>query len=698
MGHRDDDNLPTELMPPLDRFILGDELGAGGMGRVLRAVDSETGEVVAVKLVINADGDVEGERNEVALRFAREVRAASTLIHPNICRVVAWGRAPKTLYMAMELIDGPSVQQLHKAATRSLRKRLPLSLSVEIARQLCLALDHAHAHGVIHRDIKPANLMTTTAGVIKLVDFGIARSLHDEAITQTGALVGTPSYMSPEQVLGGTVDGRADQFAVGATLLTLVTGKMRFAGVEATGVLMKVACEPTPTLFEVAPEASPGLARTLARVTRLTADHRFATCADMARALEDSEEWRVFDSEAHARATVAAYLNDQDGVAAELELCLSDRHRARASRLADTGSVEAALLARRCASLLVAGDTLVAEPADTPAIVEALAAFAATPTSPGVLKRLADLYRANAHPRLAAAFLLRYLQERPQDSHASLQLDTIVDGAGPKSGPGVSKLSTRDIMAGVRTGGQMQPARNGDAQGRSGGQSSPPRPGSATAPGAVAARSSSSSSSDALAPRFAPLIMSDTSSEASPRVPPLVWALGAIMVAALAVLAFSRFVTSTVDTVQLAVSDNEAGLGRFETNNAVRRWHNALSEARGQSERGNHAGVVTAINVLLAQQPPAELAVEGMLLRASAREHLKDDVSARLDFEAFLRESAVNDPRRDAARDRLNAIYARLTPAPPHNPVAPMPAAPVVETATMVVPADAPPPLPPIEP
>ncbi len=698
MRHRDDDNLPTELLPPLDRFILGVELGAGGMGRVLRAVDSETGEVVAVKLVINADGDVEGERNEVALRFAREVRAASTLIHPNICRVVAWGRAPKTLYMAMELIDGPSVQQLHKAATRSSRKRLPLSLSVEIARQLCLALDHAHAHGVIHRDIKPANLMTTTAGVIKLVDFGIARSLHDEAITQTGALVGTPSYMSPEQVLGGTVDGRADQFAVGATLLTLVTGKMRFAGVEATSVLMKVACEPTPTLFEVAPEASPGLARTLARVTRLTADHRFASCADMARALEDSDEWRVFDSEAQARATVAAYLNDQDGVAADLEQRLHDRHRARSARLADTGSVEAALLARRCASLLVAGDTLVAEPEDTPAIVEALAAFAATPTSPGVLKRLADLYRANAHPRLAAAFLLRYLQERPQDSHASLQLDTIVDGAGPRSGPGASKLSTRDIMAGVRTGGQMQPARSGDAQGRSGGQPSPPRPGSATAPGAVAARSSSSSSSsDALAPRFAPLIMGDAS-DASPRVPPLVWAFGAIVVAALAVLAFSRFVTSTVDTVQLAVSDNEAGLGRFETNNAMRRWHNGLSEARGQSERGNHAAVVTAINALLAQQPPADLAVEGMLLRASAREHLKDDVSARLDFEAFLRESAVNDPRRDAARDRLNAIYARLTPTPPHNPVAPMPAAPVVETATMVVPADAPPPLPPIEP
>lgn len=701
------ENDQTEVTSPLDRFKLGAELGAGGMGRVVRGIDSATGEVVAVKLVQNEDTG--SERNEVALRFGREVRAAASLIHPNICRVVAWGRAPKLLYMAMELIDGPSVQDLHKAASKSPRKRLPLSLGVEIVRQLCLALDHAHQNGVIHRDIKPANLMLTSSGVVKLVDFGIARSLQDEAITQTGAIVGTPSYMSPEQVLGGTVDGRTDQFAAGTALFTLVTGRMRFAGVEPTSVLMKVAREPMPTLFETAPAASPGLARTLAKVTRLGADQRFATCADFARALEDSEEWRVFQDADDAGRALAAYQKDPERIADDLEQRLHDRHIARSNRLAEHGAAEAAQLSRRVAGLLVGGDTMVVEPIDTPAITDALGAFAATPTAPGVLKRLADLYRGNGHVRLSAAFLLRYLQERPQDSHALLQLDSLVDG--PNQGTG--RLSTRDIVAGVRTGGmQVKRPLPPPVQPRPPSSSSPSTasspastssPASSSSPRSTTSSSSSSSSTSrppalGLAPNVAPLVMHDGPTDSTTPRAALLWGAVVLVLIAGGIGVFKRFVSSSVDTVQMTVSDAEQHVGRFESNNAARRFDNALNEARGHSERGNHAGVVTVVNRLLAERPPAELVLEATLLRASAREHLNDDLSARLDYEAFLRESPINESRRAEVRRRLDALYARAPVPPSPNPNAPMPPALPPRVEGFVPVPDAPPPPPPIAP
>ena len=261
----------------LDRFKLGDELGAGGMGRVLRAVDTTNGAVVAVKLVHGSDASAgvadspsgsgvwqdNDAGQELRQRFLREVKTAAALHHPNICRVVGWGASKRELFMAMELIEGPSAQKLHR------RHRLPLALSVELVRQLCEGLDHAHHHGVIHRDIKPANIMVADSGVVKLVDFGIARAVGDETLTQTGALLGTPAYMSPEQVTGGVVDRKTDLFAAGATLLTLASGRMRFAGMEPTSILLKVSREPAPTLFEAAPQASPALARVVARATSL---------------------------------------------------------------------------------------------------------------------------------------------------------------------------------------------------------------------------------------------------------------------------------------------------------------------------------------------------------------------------------------------------------------------------------------------
>jgi hypothetical protein len=630
--------------PFLSRFALGDELGAGGMGRVLRATDMQSGDIVALKIVQNPGDDGDGN-NDVARRFTREVTTAARLDHENICRVVAFAHEHQQLFMAMELVDGPSLQRLHKM-------RLPLPLAVEVVRQLCLGLDYAHRHGVIHRDIKPANVMITTTGVVKLVDFGIARSIGDETLTQTGALLGTPAYMSPEQVTGGVVDGRTDLYAAGATLFTLAAGRMRFSGMEPTSILLRVSREPTPTLFEAAPHASPTLARIVARATTLSPRDRFATGADFASALERTDEWQVFGSTQAAQHTLARFLVDNEAVRVELGEALRDRHLARAEAARVRGATDAAVLAQRSAGLCTNDDTVLREPAPTPQLTEVLTALEATPTAPGLLKRAADLYRASGVPRLAAAYLLRYLQERPGDSVAANQLSILVDGA-PDSGhltqQPQQRLATRDIVAGINTGGAAAAAV---VQTRHRERGQPP--------------SGSTNTASTAGP--APVVIMTAGADDGARMPPLVWLLLGLGAATLAIVVFVRFVRTSVDTVQMTVSDNTEQIGRMETNNAERRRAQQLSKAQGLLERGQHQAVINTINELMAERPPNAVVLEAVLLRAASREALNDGVSARLDLELFLRESLVNDPRRPAAKERLDRLYAAIAPPPGAGP------------------------------
>jgi hypothetical protein len=631
----------TTPSPFLSRFVLGDELGAGGMGRVLRATDTHTGDVVALKIVQNPGDDGEGT-NDVARRFAREVSTAARLDHENICRVVAFAHEQQQLFLAMELVDGPSLQRLHKF-------RLPLPLAVEVVRQLCLGLDDAHRHGVVHRDIKPANIMVTTGGVVKLVDFGIARSVGDETLTQTGALLGTPAYMSPEQVTGGVVDGRTDLYAAGATLFTLAAGRMRFSGMEPTSILLRVSREPTPTLFEAAPHASPALARLVAKATALSSRDRYASCGEMAEALERTDEWQLFGSVAGARQALARFLVDGDALRLELGEALRDRHLARAQAASARGAVDAALLAQRSAGLCTDDDTVMREPPPTPQLTEVLTALEATPTAPGLLKRAADLYRAAGVPRLAAAYLLRYLQERPGDSVAATQLAILVDGTADNvQTQQPVRLSTRDIVAGINTGGG---AAGAVVQTRHRDRGQP-----ANSPAMASVTTSTGGP--------APIVVMTSSANVEARMPPLVWGLLGLGIATIAIVAFVRFVRTSVDTVQMTVSDNTEQIGRMETNNTERRRAQQLSKAQGLLERGQHQAVINTINELMAEQPPNAIVLDAVLLRAASREALNDGVSARLDLELFLRESLVNDPRRPAAKERLDRLYAAIALPP----------------------------------
>jgi len=207
----------------LGKYEIDGVLGRGAMGVVYKATDPHIERTVAIKTVRKdlLDADLAAQ---FMSRFRNEARAAGRLHHPNIIGIYEYGEHESVAYIAMEYVDGIGLREyLNRGA------RFDLQQIVAIAAQLLLALEFAHAQGVIHRDIKPANLILTSAGTLKVADFGIAR-IDSTSLTLTGMVMGTPSYMAPEQCRGLPVDGRADLFSTGVVLYELLTGTKPFAG------------------------------------------------------------------------------------------------------------------------------------------------------------------------------------------------------------------------------------------------------------------------------------------------------------------------------------------------------------------------------------------------------------------------------------------------------------------------------------
>jgi serine/threonine protein kinase len=206
------------------RYELLEELGRGAMGVVYRAHDPVIGRAVAVKTMRLAQPGSGMSHEELLSRFQTEARAAGRLTHPNIVVVYDAGEEDGLLYITMELVEGPSLQ-----AQIDARHMFPLPRVLRLMQQACSALDFAHQHKIIHRDIKPANLMLAPDDTLKITDFGTAKILQFGAM-QTAQIIGTPSYMSPEQIKGRPVDGRSDIFSLGVVLYELVTGQKPFPG------------------------------------------------------------------------------------------------------------------------------------------------------------------------------------------------------------------------------------------------------------------------------------------------------------------------------------------------------------------------------------------------------------------------------------------------------------------------------------
>lgn len=222
----------------IGRYRIVSELGRGAMGIVYKAEDAQLDRFVAIKTIrMSADGD---EVAEYLARFRQEAKALGGLNHPGIITVFDAGSEDDFAYMAMELLDGVELRDLMA------QSRLPMKLILDLAAQIADALAFAHERGVVHRDIKPANIMVVQGDRAKIMDFGIARVRVSEVKTQTGVLMGSPKYMSPEQVLGRPVDSRSDIFSLGVVLYEMLAGSTPFSGGDLTQLMFQVV-NGTPT-------------------------------------------------------------------------------------------------------------------------------------------------------------------------------------------------------------------------------------------------------------------------------------------------------------------------------------------------------------------------------------------------------------------------------------------------------------------
>jgi serine/threonine protein kinase len=269
----------------IGRYEIIAELGKGAMGLVYKAMDPNIGRTVALKTMRL---DVHGlEHDEMMRRFRNEARAAGTLNHPNIVTIYDAGEYEGIFYIAMEFIEGRSLQEI------LLENRVvPVEQVLSIARQVCAGLDYAHQHGVIHRDVKPANIMLTANGMAKIMDFGIAKA--GGSLTSTGQVLGTPNYMAPEQIKGKPLDGRSDLFSLGVILYEMLTGEKPFVGQNVTTIIYKIVNENPIPPRELDVSIHPGLSAVVTRVLSKDAEERYQTGAALAH---DLENYKSFGSE-----------------------------------------------------------------------------------------------------------------------------------------------------------------------------------------------------------------------------------------------------------------------------------------------------------------------------------------------------------------------------------------------------------------
>ncbi|MGH8749124.1 MAG: serine/threonine-protein kinase [Burkholderiales bacterium] len=230
-------------MRTVGRYEIVSELGRGAMGIVYKATDPVLGRFVAIK-TINMALERDGIENYEA-RFYQEARAAGGLSHPNIVTVYDVGKNGDIAYMAMEFVEGVELRSLLSSG------RPPsVAQAISITAQVADGLAYAHERGIVHRDIKPPNIMVTPGGSVKIADFGIARMRASESLTQTGMMLGSPKYMSPEHVLGKRADQRGDIFSLGIILYEMLTGSAPFGGENVTALMYQIVnlTPPAPSL------------------------------------------------------------------------------------------------------------------------------------------------------------------------------------------------------------------------------------------------------------------------------------------------------------------------------------------------------------------------------------------------------------------------------------------------------------------
>src|SRR3954471_11335989 len=261
-----------------NRYELGETLGYGGMSEVHKGRDVRLGRDVAVK-VLRADLARDPQFQE---RFRREAQNSAALNHPAIVAVYDTGETQTEYgplpYIVMEYVDGRTLRDMVKTQGPLSGKR-----AMEVMADVSAALDFSHRHGIVHRDVKPANVMITRSGAVKVMDFGIARAVHDgqAAVTQTAAVIGTAQYLSPEQARGEAVDGRSDVYASGCVLFELLTGEPPFTGDSPVAVAYQHVREDPKSPSSLNPKVTPALDAIVLKAMAKGPANRYQSAAEM---------------------------------------------------------------------------------------------------------------------------------------------------------------------------------------------------------------------------------------------------------------------------------------------------------------------------------------------------------------------------------------------------------------------------------
>jgi serine/threonine protein kinase len=263
-------------MKKIGKYEIITILGKGAMGIVYKARDPHINRDVAIKTIRFDLVSEESENEEIMQRFMREAQAAGKLSHPNIITIYDVGREESVTYIVMQLIEGQSLQKMISSSEKFSTPEV-----IDLMCQICSALDYAHKNGIVHRDIKPGNILLDKERKPYICDFGVAR-VETSTLTQAGTAVGTPSYMSPEQVVGKKVDKRSDIFSLGCILYEILTGRRPFEAESITTVIYKIINEEPLPLIEVKKGLPVGFEHTITKALAKDPNDRYQSCAELA--------------------------------------------------------------------------------------------------------------------------------------------------------------------------------------------------------------------------------------------------------------------------------------------------------------------------------------------------------------------------------------------------------------------------------
>jgi len=279
-------------MDRIGRYKIVRELGRGAMGVVYHAIDPNIGRPVAIKTIQFGQTRTPEELERMRDRLFREARSAGILSHPGIVTIYDVDQQDDLAFIAMEYVDGPTLEQLLSATGPMAPEKM-----FSVLGQTAVALDYAHSKGIVHRDIKPANIMVTADGTCKITDFGIAKLTTSEQLTRTGAIVGTPHYMSPEQIQGQAVDGRSDQFSLAVIAYEMLTGEKPYTGEHLTTVVYKIVAEEPAAPRRLNPTLTPAIETALRKGLAKRPENRYKNCQEFASGLEaacsESKGWKM---------------------------------------------------------------------------------------------------------------------------------------------------------------------------------------------------------------------------------------------------------------------------------------------------------------------------------------------------------------------------------------------------------------------